>query len=149
MAIRQTAQDGQPRKLEYRDLRPDAAQRSSELRFTRCEGGDVLVVRQDTSERTLAAERIERLAYYDPLTGLPNRLLCMQMAEKSIEEAGAQGEGLAVIYLDLKSFKRVNDAFGHSVGDMVLKRVAEKLSQTIESFPFSRRCGIARPSRRR
>ena len=92
------------------------------------------MVRQDTSERTLAAERIERLAYYDPLTGLPNRMLCMQTAEKSLEEAGSEGEGVAVIYLDLNGFKRINDSFGHSVGDSVLKRVAEILSQTIESM---------------
>ena len=130
-AIRHTAQDNRPRKVEYRDTRPQASQRSSELRFSRCDGGDVLVVRQDTSERTAAAEHIERLAYFDPLTGLANRQRCIEIAERLVGEAAEAGEGIGFIYLDLNSFKRVNDSFGHSVGDIVLKNVAEVLSRTL------------------
>lgn len=133
-AIGQTALDGAPRKLEYRDIRPQALQRSSELRFSRCDGGDVLIVRQDTSERTAAAEHIERLAYFDPLTGLANRQRCIEIAEHLITEAGEMNEGVGFIYLDLNSFKRVNDSFGHSVGDIVLQKVAEVLTHTLTPF---------------
>ena len=72
-SIRQTAHDGLQRKLAYREDGPSESHRSFELRFNRREGGDVVVLRQDTSERTAAAEHIERLAYFDPLTSLPNR----------------------------------------------------------------------------
>ena len=74
-----------------------------------------------------AAERIERLAYFDPLTGLPNRQRCLETAERLFAEAAHAGEEVAVIYLDLNSFKRINDTFGHSVGDAVLQSVAGKL----------------------
>jgi diguanylate cyclase len=79
-----------------------------------------------------AAERIERLAYFDPLTGLPNRQRCLETAERQFAEASRTGESVAVVYLDLNSFKRINDTFGHSAGDAVLRTVADKLSDSIE-----------------
>jgi diguanylate cyclase (GGDEF)-like protein len=133
-AIRQTAQDNRPRRIEYRDSRPQASQLSSELRFSRCDGGDVLVVRQDTSERTAAAQHIERLAYFDPLTGLANRQRCIEIAERLVADAAGAHESIGFIYLDLNSFKRVNDSFGHSVGDTILKRVAEVLLRALIPF---------------
>ncbi|HEY0766874.1 MAG TPA: EAL domain-containing protein [Steroidobacteraceae bacterium] len=81
-----------------------------------------------------AAERIERLAYFDPLTGLPNRQCCIETAERLLREAAQLHESVAIIYLDLNSFKRVNDSFGHSVGDAVLRNVAGKLAGTLERF---------------
>jgi len=75
-----------------------------------------------------AADHIERLAYFDPLTGLPNRQRCLETAERMFAEAASSGQSVAVIYLDLNSFKRVNDTFGHSVGDAVLGTVAGKLT---------------------
>ena len=81
-----------------------------------------------------AAARIERLAYYDPLTGLPNRQRCLETAERLFAQARAEGDSVAVIYLDLNSFKRVNDTFGHSVGDVVLQTVAGKLTRALSFF---------------
>jgi diguanylate cyclase len=81
-----------------------------------------------------AAERIERLAYFDTLTGLPNRQRCIETAERWVAEAAQSGEQVAVVYMDLNSFKRVNDTFGHSVGDAVLQNVAGKLSRVISRF---------------
>jgi diguanylate cyclase len=133
-SIRQTAHDGRQRKLAYREDGPSGSHRSFELRFNRREGGDVVVLRQDTSERTAAAEHIERLAYFDPLTSLPNRQRCIETAERLFGEAAASQQSVAVIYLDLNSFKRVNDTFGHSVGDAVLRTVAGKLARTLEGF---------------
>jgi diguanylate cyclase (GGDEF)-like protein len=133
-AIRQTAQDGRQRKLDYREPLANHQHRSYELRFTRREGGDVVVVRQDTSERTAAAEHIERLAYVDTLTGLANRQRCIETAEAMFAAARRSYEKVAVLYLDLNSFKRVNDTFGHSVGDAVLRTVAGTLTRSIEPF---------------
>src|SRR6202045_3003776 len=81
-----------------------------------------------------AAERIERLAYFDPLTGLPNRQSCIETAERLVREAAQLQESVAIVYLDLNSFKRVNDTFGHSVGDAVLRTVAGKLNTILEGF---------------
>jgi diguanylate cyclase (GGDEF)-like protein len=150
--VAQTAHDARPRMLTLRDaatvdssnpqdtrgyagaLSPAGTPRSAELRFTRCEGGDVLVVRQDTSERTAAALRIERLAFFDTLTGLPNRQQCSEKASQYLDLAAAESQSVAFMYLDLNGFKRINDTFGHSVGDTVLQRVAKVLCSTLESF---------------
>ncbi len=81
-----------------------------------------------------AAEHIERLAYYDPLTGLPNRRRCIDLLGASFDAAARSRESVAVVYLDLNSFKRVNDTFGHAFGDEVLRTVAERLTHTLRSF---------------
>jgi diguanylate cyclase (GGDEF)-like protein len=80
------------------------------------------------------AEHIERLAYYDTLTGLPNRRRCVDLLGRSIAAAKGSGEAVAVIYLDLNNFKRVNDTFGHSVGDEVLRTVGDRLTSTLAGF---------------
>jgi diguanylate cyclase len=81
-----------------------------------------------------AAERIERLAYFDTLTELPNRQRCIDTAERLFSDAAHKSQQVAVIYFDLNSFKRVNDTFGHSVGDAVLKNVAGKLAHVLQPF---------------
>ena len=128
-AISLTAHDGVQRKLEYREDRV-----SYEMRFTRREGGDVVVVRQDTTERTVAAERIERLAYFDALTGLPNRQRCIEVSERMFAAASSANECVAVVCVDINGLKRVNDTFGHSTGDAVLRAFAARLQRTVEQF---------------
>ena len=81
-----------------------------------------------------AAEHIERLAYYDTLTGLPNRRRCVDLLGRLVAAAKGAGEAVAVIYLDLNNFKRVNDTFGHGVGDDVLRTVAGRLTSTMAGF---------------
>lgn len=134
LAIRQTAGDGVCRTVEYRTEATPGVISSYELRLNRREGGDVVVVRRNTSERTAAAERIERLAYFDPLTGLANRQLCMETAERMFAQAQRENESVAVICLDLYSLKRVNDTFGHAMGDSVLKAFAARLTSTLASI---------------
>jgi diguanylate cyclase (GGDEF)-like protein len=134
VAIRRTAHDGVQRKLEYRLERAPGVRTSFELRFSRREGGDVVVVRQDTTERTAAAEHIERLAYFDPLTGLSNRQRCIEIAERLFAEGAREKECVAVVYLDLNSLKRVNDTFGHAMGDAVLRAFGARLIETVDGF---------------
>lgn len=81
-----------------------------------------------------AAEHIERLAYYDTLTGLPNRQRCIDLTSALFEAAAQLNESVAVVYLDLNGFKRVNDTFGHAVGDEVLRIFASRLTRTLADF---------------
>ncbi|MFC6670450.1 putative bifunctional diguanylate cyclase/phosphodiesterase [Marinobacterium aestuariivivens] len=74
---------------------------------------------------------ISRMAYRDPLTGLANRHLLQQELERLIDWGG---ERLAMLFIDLDHFKRVNDSAGHAVGDQVLKTVAARLERLVESL---------------
>ncbi len=74
---------------------------------------------------------LTHLASHDVLTGLPNRMLFMEKLEAAIERAGASGEPLAVLFVDLDRFKQINDQFGHSVGDDVLIAVARCLRHVL------------------
>ncbi|MBV6272583.1 EAL domain-containing protein [Alcaligenaceae bacterium CGII-47] len=72
-------------------------------------------------------ERIRQLAYYDPLTGLPNRRLLDDRLDLAIRHAHRQEKRLAVIFLDLDHFKQVNDALGHAAGDELLLKISQRL----------------------
>ena len=77
--------------------------------------------------QTEAVQKIKRLAMNDVLTGLANRMSFRQSLQESIDGAKAQGTKLAVLMIDLDRFKPVNDRYGHLVGDLVLKEVAQRL----------------------
>jgi diguanylate cyclase (GGDEF)-like protein len=89
---------------------------------------------QAARDLRLAAERIEKLAYFDPLTGLANRHCCLDRTTSWMQQATERGESVSIIYMDLNSFKRVNDTFGHSVGDAVLRTVAQRLLGTVAAL---------------
>jgi diguanylate cyclase (GGDEF)-like protein len=80
-----------------------------------------------------AERRIVRLAYFDTLTGLPNREQSRGRLAGALEMARERGHMLAVLYLDLDNFKRVNDTLGHAAGDELLRVVAARLQQTFQS----------------
>jgi diguanylate cyclase (GGDEF)-like protein/PAS domain S-box-containing protein len=80
-------------------------------------------------ERNEATERIARLAYYDPLTGLPNRLKLKLEMERCFDSAS--DPEAALIFLDIDHFKDVNDTLGHSVGDDFLKQIAQRLRDVV------------------
>src|SRR5258708_4945354 len=82
-----------------------------------------------------SARPSQRVAYFDPLTGLPNRQRCIEIAERLCTEAAQARESVAMLYLDLNSFKRVNDTFGHAAGDAGLNTVASKLTPALHGYP--------------
>ncbi len=79
------------------------------------------------ASRKRYAEQIHQLAFYDGITGLPNRALLEDRAKIAIARAGRSAHGVAVLYMDLDRFKAVNDALGHSAGDDLLRQVAARL----------------------
>ncbi|HVS33149.1 MAG TPA: EAL domain-containing protein [Thermoanaerobaculia bacterium] len=85
--------------------------------------------------------QFQRMAFHDPLTDLPNRLLFMDRAAIAFAHAKREGTGVAVVFLDLDRFKIVNDSFGHSVGDEVLRGVARKLREHVREVDTVARVG--------
>src|SRR5712692_3009189 len=86
----------------------------------------------DITERKLAEEQLRHDAFYDPLTGLPNRALFLDHLNGSIARAGRRpGYLFAVLFFDLDRFKNVNDSLGHSVGDQLLIEVAHRLHKCL------------------
>ncbi|MCK9283814.1 MAG: diguanylate cyclase [Rhodocyclaceae bacterium] len=87
----------------------------------------------DIHERKAAEEKIRQLAYYDTLTELPNRRLLHDRLNQSLSQAKRFERSLAVMFLDLDNFKRINDTLGHDAGDELLKEVARRLSACIRT----------------
>jgi diguanylate cyclase (GGDEF)-like protein len=106
-------------------------QQSFEARLRPQADGTLLIVTRDTTERRRAKARIEYLAYYDTLTGLPNRQLFVREVGRAIGAAKRTGHLMALLYLDLDRFKRINDNLGHSVGDALLQNVARRLELSV------------------
>ncbi len=140
-----TAQDGVARSHEFSEEAPDASMRHFEMRYFRCGTGEVMAMRQDVTRRREQEEMIRELAYFDSLTGLPNRQSFVERVTGHLAEAGDGLAEAAILYLDLNGFKRVNDTFGHAVGDKVLRGVGIKLQQCLRRQPpIGRNAELAR-----
>jgi len=96
---------------------------------------------EDISEQKMAEEKINRLAYYDNLTGLPNRSMFLDRLHQCLAQATRDGESLSLVFLDLDNFKDVNDTLGHGAGDLLLCQVALRLSECIRESDILARLG--------
>jgi diguanylate cyclase (GGDEF)-like protein/PAS domain S-box-containing protein len=117
---------------EYRFLRKDGSTAFVLDRGTILRGADGRATRMigamvDLTERHQARRRIEYLAYYDPLTELPNRQLLMDRLQRALESCAQRHCAGALLLIDLDDFKSLNDTLGHAVGDELLKQVAQRL----------------------
>ncbi|MCU7374027.1 EAL domain-containing protein [Paucibacter sp. O1-1] len=95
----------------------------------------------DISERKAAAAEIERLAFYDPLTALPNRRLLLDRLQQALVAAQRSGRCGALLLLDLDNFKTLNDTRGHDCGDLLLKQVALRLAPCLRKSDTVARLG--------
>jgi diguanylate cyclase (GGDEF)-like protein len=86
---------------------------------------------QDITDRKQSEREIHRLAYYDSLTGLPNRVLFKDRIAQAILHARRYRTTLATLFLDLDRFKVINDTLGHNIGDLLLKCVADRLAESV------------------
>ena len=111
---------------QHTEVQSDEAGRAVALRGTL----------QDVTERRNAEARIRELAYFDTITGLPNRTLFVEHLEQALEQGKRNRRHLSVLFIDLDRFKRVNDSFGHSVGDLLLHQVSTRLTESL------RRCDV-------
>ncbi|MBV8618161.1 MAG: EAL domain-containing protein [Curvibacter sp.] len=86
-------------------------------------------------------QQLEKIAHFDPLTGLPNRVLLAELMQQSMGQALQQRTTLAVVYLDLDGFKSINDRHGHAVGDEVLVKIATRLKAGLREKDILARIG--------
>ncbi|MCP1447980.1 putative bifunctional diguanylate cyclase/phosphodiesterase [Priestia megaterium] len=97
-------------------------------------------IRNDITKRKAYEEKIKQMAYYDPLTNLPNRYWLNKQLKKLLLNRESP-ELLAILFLDLDRFKSINDTLGHHHGDVLLRRVGERLKKCIPSSDFISRHG--------
>ncbi len=100
-----------------------------------------MTIVRDIRPRLEAQARIHHLAHHDALTGLPNRAAFTERADDLLAAARADGRPLALLFLDLDHFKRVNDSLGHPVGDMLLQTVAGRITATLREADLVSRFG--------
>lgn len=96
---------------------------------------------EDITDRKLAQQQVSYMAYYDGLTGLPNRLLLQDRLGNALASATRRGSCVALLFLDLDRFKIINDSLGHSFGDLLLQQVAARLKNEIRQDDTVARVG--------
>ena len=98
-----------------------------EVTVTPASRSQLIVYLRDISERKQAADEINRLALYDPLTALPNRRLLQDRIRQVLLQTTRSAQHGALLFIDLDHFKRLNDSLGHATGDQLLRQVAQRL----------------------
>lgn len=96
---------------------------------------------EDVTQRKVTEEQIRRLAYYDSLTGLPNRSLLLDRLNQAVTKAMREQSKVALLFLDLDRFKVINDTLGHAQGDQLLVQVSKRLRQVLRSSDTLARIG--------
>jgi diguanylate cyclase (GGDEF)-like protein/PAS domain S-box-containing protein len=148
LACRRAIENGDDFAIEHR-----VVSRGGALRYVHQQ---VEVIEQDDSGRALrlvgavhditqrkdAEEQVRRLAYFDTLTGLPNRLLFTEQLIKALAHAERHGQEVAIMFIDLDDFKRVNDTLGHGAGDDLLKQIGARLASSVRTLDSVTRHGF-------
>jgi diguanylate cyclase (GGDEF)-like protein/PAS domain S-box-containing protein len=133
--------------VEEKETKPDGSARwvsTTKMPLRNTEGSIIgtFGVSRDITQRKNFEEQLERQAFYDPLTELPNRALFMNRLQHLFRGAGSEaGRLFAVLYLDVDRFKGVNDGFGHQAGDDLLKQIARRLERCVRPSDTLARLG--------
>ena len=128
-------------ELQYINKRQEVRPSWTGITALKDENGQVqshIIISSDIAERKITEARIERLAYFDGLTGLPNRSQMHETLERLMLD---KKQIIALLFIDLDRFKPINDSMGHPVGDKVLKEVAKRLSNAIRPQDLVARIG--------
>ena len=137
-AIDKALHENKPYSIDHRIILPDKTERTvhEQAQVIFDETGKPVRMHgivQDITEHKNAEEKIRFLAYYDVLTGLPNRRLFKEYSIQAIRMAQRNGTRVAIIFLDLDHFKRINDTLGHNAGDKLLQKVSENMMVVIRA----------------
>ena len=100
-----------------------------------------VAVGRDITQRKNAEDMIRHLAFYDPLTDLPNRQLLLDQLQKALSQSARTGQHGALMFIDLDNFKILNDTLGHHVGDQLLQQVAQRLKNSVRKTDTVARLG--------
>jgi len=101
----------------------------------------ILAINSDVGPRKASEREIQRLAFFDTLTGLPNRAQFMQRVNQALATAQRQRQGGALLFIDLDNFKTLNDTLGHDQGDLLLQTVAQRLNSCVRDVDTVARLG--------
>jgi len=131
---------------EIQQQRRDGSLLTVEGRWTLVKDEDgkaisILAINTDVTRRKAAEQEIQKLAFYDPLTRLPNRLMLMDRLQHALAASTRSGLGGALLFIDLDNFKTLNDTLGHAMGDLLLLEVAERLSHSVREIDTVARLG--------
>ncbi|MGS5086911.1 sensor domain-containing protein [Hydrogenophaga sp. A37] len=100
-----------------------------------------VAVGRDITQRKNAEDMIRHLAFYDPLTDLPNRQLLLDRLQKALSQSSRTGQHGALMFIDLDNFKILNDTLGHHIGDQLLQQVAQRLTKSVRKTDTVARLG--------
>ena len=136
--------------IHYRSVLPNGMERHilnrGEIFFNEDGVAEIMLgAVQNVTQLKNAEEEIRLLAFYDGLTGLANRTLFYDRLDHELSLSKRHGKKFAILFLDLDQFKRINDNFGHHIGDLLLKKVSETLQRCIRDSDTASRPGTDNP----
>ncbi|MGD9568661.1 MAG: diguanylate cyclase [Sedimentibacter sp.] len=141
-----TLLSGKISELDWRISYPDG-----EIRWVHCSGRPIfnesgtliklVGVAYDITDRKLAEQKTQHLAYHDILTNLPNRRFLYDYLKRAISRSKRNSENFSILFIDLDEFKNTNDRYGHEAGDVLLNQVALRLKKCIRQNDFASRIG--------
>ncbi|GEM_PF-1882840 len=141
MNIRAALEENNFRPLDYRITTATGKQFYLHQELAMPTPGTLLATVQDVTRQYESEQRIRTLAYSDELTGLASRSYFQRHLEDAIAIAARHHETFSLLYLDLDSFKDINDTMGHDIGDKLLKVISQRLSKVLRKTDFAARLG--------
>jgi len=137
---------GENHDEEYRVIWPDGTIRwlretGNVVKNNHDETIKMMGVVRDITEEKASASYLQHLAHFDPLTGLPNRLVLEERLSEALEQARITATRVALVFVDLNGFKAINDRYGHAAGDRVLVTTATRLKRILRSTDTVARIG--------